>query len=177
MNVLGRIGAVVTLVLAAPLLCAIAIAIWCDDRKPVLFRQIRVGRFGRHFTMYKFRSMRACPGLLLTCQGDPRVTRAGRFLRVCKLDELPQLWNIVRGEMAWIGPRPEVPEFVDLDNPLWRQVLQFRPGLADAASFAFRDDERMLAAVADPQDYYRREILPRKLRISIEHSLRRFPSR
>jgi lipopolysaccharide/colanic/teichoic acid biosynthesis glycosyltransferase len=121
--------------------------------------------------------MRARAGLPLTCKGDPRVTRVGRFLRACKVDELPQLWNIVRGEMTWIGPRPEVPEFVDMNNPLWRQVLEMRPGLADAASIAFRDEEQLLAAVADPEDYYRRELLPRKLRLSIEHSLRRFGSR
>ena len=174
---MGRIAAAVTLVAIAPLLCLIAIAVVCEDGRPVLFRQVRVGRFGRHFRMYKLRSMRARPGLPLTCKGDPRVTRVGRFLRAWKLDELPQLWNIVRGEMAWIGPRPEVPEFVDMDNPLWRQVLQMRPGLADAASIAFRNEEQLLAAVSDPQDYYRREILPRKLRLSIEHSLRRFGSR
>jgi lipopolysaccharide/colanic/teichoic acid biosynthesis glycosyltransferase len=98
-------------------------------------------------------------------------------LRATKLDELPQLWNIVCGEMAWIGPRPEIPEFVSMDDPLWQQVLQFLPGLADAASVEFRDEEKLLASVPDPQDYYRREILPRKLRISIEHSLRRSPPR
>ncbi len=105
------------------------------------------------------------------------MTQVGRFLRASKLDELPQLWNIVRGEMAWIGPRPEVPEFVDQDDPAWRQVLQFRPGLADAATWAFRNEDQLLAAASDPADYYRREILPRKLRKSIEHSRRRFLSR
>ncbi len=177
MNVIGRATAALTLVAAAPFLCLIAIAVWGEDRGPVLFRQIRVGRFGQRFTMLKFRSMRARPGLPLTCKGDPRVTRVGLFLRRYKLDELPQLWNIVRGEMAWIGPRPEVPEFVDMDDPLWQQVLQWRPGLADAASIAYRNEEQLLAAASDPRDYYRREILPRKLRLSIEHSLRRFPSR
>jgi lipopolysaccharide/colanic/teichoic acid biosynthesis glycosyltransferase len=172
----GRIAAAVTLVVIAPLLGLIAMALVFEDGKPILFRQVRVGRFGGRFTMYKFRSMRARPGLPLTCKGDPRVTRVGRFLRACKLDELPQLWNIVRGEMAWIGPRPEVPEFVDMNDPLWQQVLRMRPGLADAASIAFRDEEQLLATVPDPQDYYRREILPRKLRLSIEHSIRRsFP--
>ena len=177
MNVVGRIAAALVLLAASPLLLAVSFAVWCDDGGPVLFRQIRVGRFGRHFTMYKFRSMRIQPGPPLTRTGDPRVTRTGRFLRTCKLDELPQLWNIVRGEMAWIGPRPELPEFVDMDDPLWRRVLQLRPGLADAASIEFRNEEQMLAAVPDPQDYYRREILPRKLRLSIEHSLRRSPRR
>jgi lipopolysaccharide/colanic/teichoic acid biosynthesis glycosyltransferase len=176
-RIMGRAGAGLALIAAMPLLWLIAIAIWCDDRGPVLFRQVRVGRFGQHFTMFKFRSMRTQPGLPLTCRGDARVTRLGRFLRAYKLDELPQFWNIVRGQMAWIGPRPEVPEFVDMDDPLWRQVLQFRPGLADAASLAFRNEEQLLADVADPRDYYRREILPRKLRLSMEHSLRRSPTR
>jgi lipopolysaccharide/colanic/teichoic acid biosynthesis glycosyltransferase len=169
----GQISAALVLLATSPLLLAIALAVWSDDRGPVLFRQIRVGRFGRQFTMYKFRSMRTQPGEALTRAGDPRVTRVGRLLRAYKLDELPQLWNIVRGEMAWIGPRPEVPEFVDMNDPLWQQVLQLRPGLADAASIEFRDEEQMLAAAPDPHDYYRREILPRKLRLSIEHSLRR----
>jgi lipopolysaccharide/colanic/teichoic acid biosynthesis glycosyltransferase len=173
MNLAGRIGALAALLALSPLFGVIALAIRLDDGGPVLFRQTRVGRYGRHFTMYKFRSMRSAQGLPLTCEGDPRVTRAGRRLRASKLDELPQLWNIVRGDMAWIGPRPEIPEFVSMEDPLWQQVLQFLPGLADAASFEFRDEERLLAAAPDPREYYRREILPRKLRISIEHSLKR----
>jgi lipopolysaccharide/colanic/teichoic acid biosynthesis glycosyltransferase len=177
MNLAGRIGALLALLALSPLFGAIALAIRLDDGGPVLFRQIRVGRYGRHFTMYKFRSMRSAPGPPLTCQGDPRITRVGRLLRRYKLDELPQLWNIVKDEMAWIGPRPEIPEFVSMDDPLWRQVLQFRPGLADAASVEFRNEEKLLASVPDPQEYYRREILPHKLRISIEHSLRRSPTR
>jgi lipopolysaccharide/colanic/teichoic acid biosynthesis glycosyltransferase len=175
MNLAGRIGALLALIALSPVFALIAVAIRLDDGGPVFFRQIRVGRYGHHFTMYKFRSMRPACGLLLTCEGDPRVTRAGRLLRTYKLDELPQFWNIVRGEMAWIGPRPEIPEFVTMDDPLWQQVLQFRPGLADAASVEFRDEEKLLASVPDPQEYYRREILPRKLRISIQHSLRRHP--
>jgi lipopolysaccharide/colanic/teichoic acid biosynthesis glycosyltransferase len=170
MSFAGRIAALIVLVLLLPVLCLIAFSIRCDDRGPVLFRQIRVGQFGRQFSMYKFRSMRATAGLPITRSGDPRVTAAGRFLRAWKLDELPQLWNIVRGEMAWIGPRPEIPEFVDMNEPLWQEVLQLRPGLADAASFAFRNEEQLLAGVADPQDYYRREILPRKLRISLNRA-------
>jgi lipopolysaccharide/colanic/teichoic acid biosynthesis glycosyltransferase len=173
MNLGGRIGALLALLALSPLFGAIALAIRLDDGGPVLFRQTRVGRYGHPFTMYKFRSMRSADGLPLTCAGDPRVTRAGGRLRAWKLDELPQLWNILRGEMAWIGPRPEIPEFVTMDDPLWRQVLQFLPGLADAASFEFRDEEKLLASAFDPREYYRREILPRKLRISIEHALKR----
>lgn len=170
MSFVGRVAALVVLIFLLPFSCLIALAVWCSDPGPILFRQIRVGQFGRHFTMYKFRTMRSAAGLPLTCSGDPRITAVGRFLRASKLDELPQLWNIVRGEMAWIGPRPEIPEFVDTNDPLWREVLNLRPGLADAASFAFRDEEQLLAGAADPQDYYRREILPRKLRISLHRS-------
>jgi lipopolysaccharide/colanic/teichoic acid biosynthesis glycosyltransferase len=173
MNLAGRIGALLAFLALSPLFGAIALAIRLDDGGPALFRQTRVGRYGHRFTMYKFRSMRSADGLLLTREGDPRVTRVGRRLRAWKLDELPQLWNIVRGEMAWIGPRPEIPEFVTMDDPLWQQVLQFRPGLADAASVEFRDEEKLLASVPDPQEYYRREILPRKLRISIDHARKR----
>lgn len=170
MSFVGRVAALFVLVLLLPVLSLIAFAVWCSAPGPILFRQIRVGQFGKHFTMYKFRSMRSVAGLPLTCSGDPRVTKVGRFLRAYKLDELPQLWNIMRGDMAWIGPRPEIPEFVDMNDPLWQQVLQLRPGLADAASFAFRNEEQLLASAADPQDYYRREILPRKLRISLNRS-------
>jgi len=177
MNLAGRLGALLALLALSPLFGAIALAIRLDDGGPAFFHQTRVGRYGRHFIMHKFRSMRSAQGLPLTCEGDPRVTRVGGRLRAWKLDELPQLWNIVRGEMAWIGPRPEIPEFVAMDDPLWQQVLQFRPGLADAASVEFRDEEKLLAIAPDPQEYYRREILPRKLRISIEHSLKRASTR
>jgi lipopolysaccharide/colanic/teichoic acid biosynthesis glycosyltransferase len=174
-TVLGRIVAVFALIAAAPLLALIVLAIVCDDGAPIIFRQIRVGRHGRHFLIWKFRTMRSelYPRVRLTCAGDQRITRIGRALRKYKLDELPQLWNIVRGEMSWIGPRPEVPEFVNLDDPLWKKVLLLRPGLADAATFAFRNEEHLLAAAPDPEEYYRREILPRKLRMSIEQSRRR----
>jgi len=128
MNLFGRVMALLTLVAIVPILLVIAIAIWLDDRGAVFYRQVRVGRYGRTFTMYKFRSMRSKSGPPLTCEGDPRVTRVGRFLRAHKLDELPQFWNIVRGEMAWIGPRPEVPEFVDMEGPLWRQVFATSAG-------------------------------------------------
>ena len=174
----GRLAALVVLLATAPLLAIIAFAVWFEDRGQVLFRQIRVGQYGRPFTIYKLRSMRQDQtGISLTCAGDPRVTRIGRFLRAWKLDELPQLWNIARGEMGWIGPRPEVPEFVDPENPLWQQVLQLRPGLADAATFRFRNETQLLAEASDPGDCYRHEILPHKLRLSIEHSRRRSPSR
>ncbi len=177
MNLPGRLIAGLVLVATLPLLSVIGMAVWFGGGGSILFRQVRIGRFGQPFTMYKFRTMRNLPGLPLTCEGDSRVTSVGRFLRASKLDELPQLWNIVLGDMAWIGPRPEIPEFVDMNDPLWQQVLQLCPGLADAASFAFRNEAKLLASAADPADYYRREILPRKLQLSLDHSMRRSSSR
>jgi lipopolysaccharide/colanic/teichoic acid biosynthesis glycosyltransferase len=177
--ILGRITAAIALIAAAPLFTLVALAVCFDDGGPIIFSQIRVGRHGQPFRIYKFRSMRSGPHprAQLTCAGDLRVTRVGRFLRKSKLDELPQFWNIVCGEMSWIGPRPEVPEFVDTNDSLWKQVLLLKPGLADAATFAFRDEERLLASVPDAEEYYRREILPRKLRMSIESSRRWFSLR
>src|SRR5215831_5147544 len=179
MTVLGRVFAVFALIAAAPILALIAFAVVCDSGNPIIFRQNRVGRYGRLFLIYKFRTMRSEPHtrVRLACAGDTRITRVGRVLRKYKLDELPQLWNIVCGEMSWIGPRPEVPEFVDPEDSLWKKVLLLRPGLADAATFAFRNEEYLLAGVADPEDYYRREILPRKLRMSIDYSRRWFSFR
>ncbi len=168
-----RLAAMLALIVAAPLLVLIGIAVWLEDGGPPLFHQTRVGWRGAPFTLWKFRSMRNRDGLPITRAGDSRITRVGACLRATKLDELPQLWNIVRGEMAWIGPRPEVPEFVDWNDPLWRQVLELRPGLADAASFAFRNEPVLLAQVADPAEHYRREILPQKLRLSLEYAERR----
>jgi len=134
---LDRILAGLSLLVCAPLLLFIAVAIWCEDGRPVLFRQVRIGRFGIEFELFKFRSMRRNQtGRVLTAEGDRRVTRSGRFLRKYKLDELPQLWNVVRGDMRLIGPRPEVPQFVALADPVWNAVLQVKPGITDLATLA-----------------------------------------
>lgn len=173
-NWLERVLAAAGLVVLSPVMVVLAAAVWLDSGRPVLFRHRRVGQGGRTFELLKFRSMVVNHGgPSLTRRGEARITRVGRFLRRWKLDELPQLINVVRGEMSLVGPRPEVPEFVDLDNPLWRRVLASRPGITDPASLEFRHEEELLAAVEDVEHYYRTEILPRKLALSADYLERR----
>src|SRR5205814_923017 len=135
---------------------------------PILFRQARVGRGGGPFDILKFRTMRVSqrPGPLLTTAGDPRVTRVGRVLRRWKLDELPQLINVLRGEMSFVGPRPEVPRYVDMFAETYRELLAVRPGITDPASVAFRDEEALLGRSPNAEELYVHEILPRKLELS-----------
>jgi lipopolysaccharide/colanic/teichoic acid biosynthesis glycosyltransferase len=156
---------------ASPLLLLAAAAVAASSPGPVLFRQTRAGLRGRPFTLLKLRTMRAAPApgeRLLTASGDPRITAVGRWLRRLKLDELPQLWNVLRGDMALVGPRPEVPRYVDADEPLWLAVLAVRPGLTDPVTLALRDEERLLAEAAaageDVELFYRERLLPAKLR-------------
>lgn len=153
------------LVMTTPLMAALALAVRLDSPGPALFRQTRVGLGGKPFDLLKFRSMRTgATGSSVTAGGDPRVTRVGRVLRRFRLDELPQLWNVVRGDMALVGPRPEVPRFVDLDDPRWQRVLSVRPGITDPTTIAFADEERRLAALGgDPDAAYREHLLPMKL--------------
>jgi lipopolysaccharide/colanic/teichoic acid biosynthesis glycosyltransferase len=130
-----------------------------------------MGRGATPFTLVKFRTMRASArGPKVTAGDDPRVTAVGRLLRGSKLDELPELWNVLRGEMALVGPRPEVPELVDLANPLWREVLSVRPGLTDPTTVRLRDEEALMAAVeGDRERYYREVLQPLKLRGYVEY--------
>lgn len=173
-NWLERLAAAAGVVVLSPLLAALALAVWLDSGRPVLFRHRRVGQGGRTFDLLKFRSMVVDHGgPSLTRKGEARITRAGRWLRRWKLDELPQLWNVVKGEMSLVGPRPEVPEYVDLGDPLWRRVLEVRPGITDPASVAFRNEEELLAAAEDIEYYYRTVILPRKLELSAAYLERR----
>ena len=160
----------VALVLLSPLLALIAIAVIVDSGTPVFFSHTRVGRGGRPFRLIKFRTMRSGKsGPSITVGGDARVTRVGRILRKFKLDELPQLWNVVRGEMSLVGPRPEVPEFVDMKNPIWRSVLIVRPGITDPASIAYRNEEQVLANSSDPIRFYRETVLPAKLALNLAY--------
>lgn len=152
------------LVLTAPVLTVLAVAVKATSPGPVLFRQERVGLGGRPFTIHKLRTMRvAHDGVAVSRTGDPRVTRVGRLLRRTKLDELPQLFDVLRGEMSLVGPRPEVPQYVALWPEALRPViLSVRPGITDPASILFRNEADELAAVPDPEDHYVRSILPRK---------------
>ncbi len=155
--------------LALPLL---AIALWVklDSRGPVLFRQQRVGRFGRPFMIHKFRTMAVdapARGPQITVGADPRITRAGQVLRAAKLDELPQLWDVLRGAMSLVGPRPEVPKYVALYPDEMRELLlSVRPGITDLASLQYRDESAVLAAAADPERAYVEQVLPAKLALS-----------
>ena len=158
------------LIAASPILIAIGCAIYAETGGPIFFTQMRVGRNGRPFRIWKFRSMVALlNGPALTAAGDPRITRVGAFLRHTKLDELPQLWNVLRGEMAIVGPRPELPQFVDRFPERYRTLLRVRPGLVDPASLAFADEERRLAAHAEPVSFYVAQILPAKLALSARY--------
>lgn len=158
----------VALVVLSPLLLLISLCVRLDSSGPVLFRQVRVGRGGKDFAVLKFRTMRALGGAEIgTFQpGDTsRVTRAGRILRSSKLDELPQLWNVLKGEMALVGPRPEVRRWVEAYPQRWSAVHAVRPGLTDPASLAFWNEESILAAADDPELLYREVILPQKLEL------------
>jgi lipopolysaccharide/colanic/teichoic acid biosynthesis glycosyltransferase len=156
------------LLLLMPLLAALAVVILWNDGPPILFSQTRVGRGGKPFRIWKFRTMRAgSQGSAITAAGDGRVTRAGAVLRRCKLDELPQLFNVLKGEMSLVGPRPEAPEYVELKAPIWQAVLQVPPGVTDLASLLYRDEEKLLGASSDPNALYREKVLPAKLVLNL----------
>jgi lipopolysaccharide/colanic/teichoic acid biosynthesis glycosyltransferase len=161
------------LVLLAPLLLGIALWVKLDSRGPVLFRQQRVGRFGRPFMIHKFRTMAIdapARGPQITIGADPRITRAGQFLRRTKLDELPQLWDVLRGAMSLVGPRPEVPKYVALyPDGIRELLLSVRPGITDLASLQYRDESSVLAAAADPECAYVEQVLPAKLALSARY--------
>jgi lipopolysaccharide/colanic/teichoic acid biosynthesis glycosyltransferase len=154
-----------------PVLAVASLAVAADGG-PALFGQERVGRNGRRFRMLKLRTMRhrrADSGPALTVGNDDRVTPVGRWLRATKIDELPQLWNVLRGDMSLVGPRPEVPGYVDQYGEAEREVLDFVPGITDPASIRYRNESALLAQAADPEEYYRRVVLPDKLRLSIDY--------
>lgn len=163
----------VTLVVLSPVFLACAIAIKLDSPGPVIFLQERVGRSGRLFRIAKFRTMfhrNTSDGPLITPTGDPRVTRCGRWLRKSKLDELPQLANVLLGQMSLVGPRPEAPRYVSLWPVTQRElILSVRPGITDQASILFRDEGSVLASAVDPESCYIEEILPRKLDLYVEY--------
>ncbi len=158
------------IVILSPVFILVAIVIMIDDGRPVFFSQERVGAGGKTFRILKFRSMRrASGGSLITAAGDPRVTHAGAILRKLKLDELAQFFNVLRGEMSLCGPRPEVPRYVDLKDPVWQEILRVRPGITDPASLCYLNEEELLASVEDPERTYRETILPEKLSISLRY--------
>ncbi|MDH0089865.1 sugar transferase [Achromobacter mucicolens] len=164
--------AMMGLLLCAPIFALIALAIKLDSPGPVFFRQVRVGRNGQPFRIHKFRSMRVAgrEQRQITVNNDARVTRTGRLLRQWKLDELPQLIDVFRGAMSLVGPRPEVPRYVDLYPPEMRSlILSVRPGITDLASIRFRDENSLLDQTGDPEAVYINQILPEKLKLQAEY--------
>ncbi|WAC74950.1 sugar transferase [Roseateles sp. SL47] len=161
------------LLLLSPVLLFVAVWIKLDSPGPVMFRQERVGRFGRPFLIHKFRTMRVdAPALgpQITIGADPRITRSGQFLRASKLDELPQLWDVFRGAMSLVGPRPEVPRYVAMYPADLREVvLSVRPGITDPASLSFRHESELLARAADPEREYVEVVMPAKLKLAADY--------
>ena len=155
-----------------PVFLLIALAIVIDDPGPVFYRQVRVGRGGRPFRIFKFRTMVVDAdkkGLSITVGRDSRITRVGAFLRKTKLDELAQLLNVLCGQMSFVGPRPEVPRYVELYTPYQRQVLLVRPGITDYASIAYRNENDLLAGADDPEKMYIETIIPDKIELNMKY--------
>lgn len=158
------------LLLTAPIWMAVAVAVWLESGRPVLFRQQRVGKNFICFQILKFRTMRVgSSGPSVTVRGDARITKVGRFLRASKIDELPQFWNVLRGDMSIVGPRPEIPEYVELFKSRYKKVLTLRPGITDLASLRYRNEEAILAQSQNPIAVYQSRILPAKLDLADQY--------
>lgn len=166
------IFALVALLALLPFGIVVALWIWSNDGLPVFFRQERVGLNGRMFRLWKFRSMykdAERQGQLTVSGQDPRITKSGAFIRKYKIDELPQLVNVLVGDMSLVGPRPEVARYVKLYTPKQCRVLSVRPGITDLASLEFIDENELLANAADPERFYIEEVLPKKLDLQLSY--------
>lgn len=164
------------LIVLSPVFAVIAVVIKFGSEGPVIFRQSRVGRLGKDFELLKFRTMSVnadSGGLLTVGNRDPRITGAGYYLRKYKLDELPQLVNVLKGEMSFVGPRPEVRKYVEMYNDDQKKVLSVRPGITDEASILYRNENEILSNRDDPEAYYIEHIMPDKIRINLEYIQRR----
>ena len=158
------------LLVLSPVLLVCALLVGLTSPGGVLFRQERMGKDGVPFTIYKFRSMRKDNGgLKITTSGDSRITPVGKVLRKTKLDELPQLWNVLKGDMSFVGPRPEVREYTDFYDEEQRQVLLVRPGITGLASIRFRNENELLDASDDPNRTYIEEVMPQKIALDLEY--------
>lgn len=162
----------ISLIVLSPIILILAIWIKLDSKGPVFYRQVRVGRYNKDFRIFKLRSMRvgADKGSLVTIGGhDPRVTRSGYFIRKFKFDELPQLINVLLGDMSLVGPRPEVRHYVDYWTPEQMHVLDVRPGITDPASIKFRNENELMEKAEDPEKYYIEVIMQEKIRLYLEY--------
>jgi Sugar transferases involved in lipopolysaccharide synthesis len=159
------------IVISSPLLILTALLIKVDSPGPIFFKQQRMGKEFRPFWIYKFRTMRESleEGPNITIGNDPRITGIGRLLRQTKIDELPQLINILRGEMSFVGPRPEVPQYVQLYRKDYQQILTVRPGLTDLASLKYRDEAALLANAENPEEEYVKRVLPDKISLGRDY--------
>ena len=160
------------LLILFPFFVVVAVAIALDSKGPILFLQQRIGKGGEPFFLFKFRTMHvgADKGTAITVGNrDPRITRIGYYLRKIKMDELPQLINVLKGEMSFVGPRPEVKKFVDLYTPEQRRVLDVAPGMTDYASILFRNENELLTGKSDPVAFYVDHIMPQKLQLNLEY--------
>lgn len=158
------------LVVLSPVLLVVSVLVAVTSPGGVFFRQERIGKDGRPFRIFKFRSMRKDnAGLKITTGNDSRITPVGRFLRKSKIDELPQLINVLVGDMSFVGPRPEVADYVNLYTPYQRQVLLVRPGITGLASIRFRNENDLLTASDDPNRTYVEQIMPRKIDLDLEY--------
>ena len=168
--------AAASLLLLSPLMVAAALLIKCDSKGPVFFKQERIGRGFRPFLIYKFRTMRQDFNhkvRQITVGADPRITRIGAFLRATKIDELPQLINVLKGDMSFVGPRPEVRQYVQAFQKDYEEILKVRPGITDLASLKYRDEASLLAKAKDPEEEYVTHVLPDKIRLAkdyLQHS-------
>ena len=165
-------AAFIGLIVLSPFFLIIAVLVKLDSRGPIFYLQNRVGLKGKLFQLFKFRSMKIEADKLAPItigQRDPRITTIGYFLRKFKIDELPQLINVLKGEMSLVGPRPEVEKFVKLYNPNQLRVLTVKPGITDYASIEFRNENRLLEGKPDPIEYYVTEIMPEKLRLNLKY--------
>ena len=157
----------------SPLLLIVAIWIKLDSPGPIFYRQVRVGRYNKDFRIFKFRSMRigSDKGSLVTIGGrDPRITHSGYFIRKFKIDELPQLINVLVGDMSLVGPRPEVRHYVNYWTPEQMHVLDVRPGITDPASIKYRNENELLAQAEDPEKYYIEVIMQEKIKLYLEYA-------
>lgn len=158
------------LVILWPFFLFIALLIKLDSPGPVIFRQSRTGRYGRPFIIFKFRTMKPNhDGNTISVRGESRITKTGAFLRKYKIDELPELWNVLTGDMSFVGPRPDVPGYADRLKGEDRKILELRPGITGPASLKYRNEEELLANQSDPNHYNDHVIWPDKVRINLEY--------
>jgi lipopolysaccharide/colanic/teichoic acid biosynthesis glycosyltransferase len=164
-------AALVGLLLTGWIIVLAALVARLETGEPGIFVQSRIGRYGRPFDLYKIRTMKSAAGRVttVTTRDDPRITKSGGFFRRARIDELPQLWNVLIGEMSLVGPRPDVAGFADRLEGAERAILSLRPGITGPATLAYRDEEALLAGVEDPEAYNRDVVFPDKVRLNLEY--------